>query len=66
MVNQAESDDRGTDTCCVEVRPYPEQKINLPIHAMFLIVYGVHLLENLRLNSLRRRTHMKPLSSWRR
>jgi kynurenine formamidase len=42
----------GTDTCCVEVRPYPEQKINLPIHAMFLIVYGVHLLENLRLEHL--------------
>lgn len=42
----------GTDTCCVEVRPYPEQKINLPIHAMFLIVYGIHLLENLRLERL--------------
>jgi kynurenine formamidase len=42
----------GTDTCCVEVRPYPEEKINLPIHAMFLIVYGVHLLENLRLEHL--------------
>ena len=42
----------GTDTCCVEVRPYPEQKINLPIHAMFLIVYGVHLLENLKLEQL--------------
>ena len=42
----------GTDTCCVEVRPYPEQKINLPIHAMFLIVYGVHLLENLKLDQL--------------
>ena len=42
----------GTDTCCVEARPYPEQKINLPIHAMFLIVYGVHLLENLKLEQL--------------
>ena len=42
----------GTDTCCVEVRPYPEQKMNLPIHAMFLIVNGVYLVENLRLEQL--------------
>ncbi|HLJ24343.1 MAG TPA: cyclase family protein [Candidatus Acidoferrales bacterium] len=42
----------GTDTCCVEVRPYPEQKMNLPIHAMFLIDYGVYLVENLRLEQL--------------
>jgi kynurenine formamidase len=42
----------GTDTCCVEVRPYPEQKMNLPIHAMFLIAYGVYLVENLRLEQL--------------
>lgn len=42
----------GADTCCVEVRPYPEQKMNLPIHAMFLIVYGVYLVENLKLEQL--------------
>jgi kynurenine formamidase len=42
----------GTDTCCVEVRPYPAQKINLPIHAMFLIVNGVYLVENLKLEQL--------------
>ena len=42
----------GTDTCCVEVRPYPGQKINLPIHAMFLIVNGVYLIENLKLDQL--------------
>ncbi|HEX4642704.1 MAG TPA: cyclase family protein [Candidatus Acidoferrales bacterium] len=42
----------GTDTCCVEVRPYPEQKMNLPIHAMFLIAYGVYLVENLKLDQL--------------
>jgi kynurenine formamidase len=34
------------------VRPYPEQKMNLPIHAMFLIVYGVYLVENLKLEQL--------------
>jgi kynurenine formamidase len=42
----------GTDTCCVEVRPYPGQKVNLPIHAMFLIVNGVYLVENLKLERL--------------
>jgi kynurenine formamidase len=42
----------GADNCCVEVRPYPGQKVNLPIHAMFLIVNGVYLLENLRLEEL--------------
>ena len=42
----------GTDTCCVEVRPYPGQKVNLPIHAMFLIVNGVYLVENLKLDQL--------------
>jgi kynurenine formamidase len=42
----------GSDTCCVEVRPYPGQKVNLPIHAMFLIVNGVYLVENLNLERL--------------
>jgi kynurenine formamidase len=41
----------GSDTCCVEVRPYPGQ-MNLPIHAMFLIVNGVYLVENLSLEKL--------------
>lgn len=42
----------GADNCCVEVRPYPGQKVNLPIHAMFLIVNGVYLVENLKLEQL--------------
>ncbi|MGH9679194.1 MAG: cyclase family protein, partial [Candidatus Acidiferrales bacterium] len=42
----------GADNCCVEVRPYPGQKVNLPIHAMFLIVNGVFLVENLNLERL--------------
>jgi kynurenine formamidase len=42
----------GADNCCLEVRPYPEQKMNLPIHAMFIIVNGVHIVENLRLEHL--------------
>jgi kynurenine formamidase len=42
----------GADNCCVEPRPYPEQKMNLPIHAMYLIAYGVYLVENLKLDQL--------------
>jgi kynurenine formamidase len=42
----------GADNCCVEPRPYPGQKVNLPIHAMFLIVNGVYLVENLKLEQL--------------
>jgi kynurenine formamidase len=42
----------GADNCCVEVRPYPGQKVNLPIHAMFIIVNGVYLVENLNLEHL--------------
>jgi kynurenine formamidase len=42
----------GADNCCVEPRPYPEQKVNLPIHAMYLIAYGVYLVENLKLDQL--------------
>jgi kynurenine formamidase len=42
----------GADNCCLEVRPYPEQKVNLPIHAMLLIVNGIHIVENLKLEHL--------------
>ena len=42
----------GADNCCLEVRPYPGQKVNLPIHAMFLIVNGIYIVENLSLEKL--------------
>jgi kynurenine formamidase len=42
----------GADNCCLEVRPYPAQKMNLPIHAMLLIANGVYIVENLRLQEL--------------
>ena len=42
----------GADNCCLEVRPYPGQKVNLPIHAMFIIVYGIHIVENLDLEKM--------------
>jgi hypothetical protein len=40
------------DTAPVEVSPNPDKLISLPIHQMALMVYGVHLLENLKLDEL--------------
>jgi predicted TIM-barrel fold metal-dependent hydrolase/kynurenine formamidase len=42
----------GADNCCLELRPYAEQKMNLPIHAMLIIVNGIHIVENLKLDQL--------------
>ena len=42
----------GADNCCLEVRPYPEQKMFLPIHAMLIIANGIHIVENLKLDEL--------------
>jgi kynurenine formamidase len=42
----------GADTAPVEVSPNPDKLISLPIHQMALVVYGVHLLENLKLDEL--------------
>jgi len=41
----------GADNCCLEVRP-SEARMSLPIHQMFLIQYGVHILENMKLDAL--------------
>jgi kynurenine formamidase len=41
----------GADNCCVEVRP-SVPGTDLPIHSMMVIQYGVHLLENLKLEKL--------------
>jgi kynurenine formamidase len=42
----------GADTAPVEVNPNPDKLISLPLHQMALVVYGVHLLENLKLDEL--------------
>src|ERR1019366_5247400 len=42
----------GADNCCLEVRPHPEQKVNLPIHAMLIVVNGIHIVENLKLEQI--------------
>jgi kynurenine formamidase len=42
----------GADTAPVEVNPNPDPKISLPIHQIMLVVNGIHLLENLKLDEL--------------
>lgn len=42
----------GADNVPVEVVPYPDKDLNLPVHQIFLVVHGVHLLENLKLDEL--------------
>ena len=42
----------GSDNWPVEVAPNPEPKISLPVHQIALVVNGVHLLENLKLDDL--------------
>ena len=42
----------GADTPPVEVNPNPDSQLSLPIHQIMLVVNGIHLLENLKLDEL--------------
>jgi kynurenine formamidase len=42
----------GADNGPVEVSPNPDAQISLPVHQIMLVVYGIHLLENLKLDEL--------------
>jgi kynurenine formamidase len=42
----------GGDTAPVEVSPNPDKLLSLPVHQLALVVHGVHLLENLKLEEL--------------
>ena len=42
----------GADTPPVEVSPNPDPQISLPVHQIMLVVNGIHLLENLKLDDL--------------
>jgi len=42
----------GADNWPVEVAPNPDSQISLPVHQIALVVNGVHLLENLKLDEL--------------
>jgi kynurenine formamidase len=42
----------GADNLSVEVSPNPDPNVSLPIHQIMLVVNGIHLLENLKLDEL--------------
>jgi kynurenine formamidase len=42
----------GSDNASVEVSPNPDPQLSLPIHQIMLVVHGIHLLENLKLDEL--------------
>jgi len=42
----------GSDTAPLEVSPNPDPKLSLPVHQILLVVNGIHILENLKLDEL--------------
>lgn len=42
----------GGDTAPVEISPNPDKQLSLPVHQIALVVHGIHLLENLKLDEL--------------
>jgi kynurenine formamidase len=42
----------GSDNWPVEVAPNPDPQISLPIHQIMLVVNGIHLLENMKLDEM--------------
>ncbi|MEO5583532.1 MAG: cyclase family protein [Saprospiraceae bacterium] len=42
----------GSDNGAVEVNPNPDSKLSLPVHQIMLVVNGIHLLENMKLDEL--------------
>jgi kynurenine formamidase len=42
----------GADTGPVELNPNPDSQLNQPVHQIMLVVNGIHLLENVKLDEL--------------
>lgn len=42
----------GADNFSVEVSPNPDPKLSSPVHQIMLVVNGIHLLENMKLDEL--------------
>ena len=40
------------DNFSVEVSPNPDPNVSLPVHQIMLVVNGIHLLENMKLDEL--------------
>jgi kynurenine formamidase len=48
----------GADNTAIEISPNPDRELAGPVHQIMLVVNGIHLLENLRLDELAaRRAH---------
>ena len=45
----------GADNWPVEVAPNPDRSVSLPMHQIALVMNGVHLLENMKLDQLAQR-----------
>ena len=42
----------GSDNWPVEVSPNPDKDLSLPVHQIFLVINGIHMLENMKLDEL--------------
>jgi len=42
----------GSDNGSVEVNPNPDPNLSLPVHQILLVINGIHILENLKLDEL--------------
>ena len=42
----------GSDNSPVEISPNPDPQISLPVRQIMLVINGIHLLENLKLDEL--------------
>jgi len=42
----------GSDNWSVEVNPSPDPQVSSPVHQLMLVVNGIHLLENMKLDEL--------------
>ena len=42
----------GSDNAGTDVDPNPDPQLSLPVHQIFLVVHGIHILENLKLDEL--------------
>jgi len=40
----------GSDPAPVEISPNPDPQLSLPVHQIMLVVHGIHLLENMKLD----------------
>ena len=54
----------GADNTAVEISPNPDRDLAGPVHQIMLVVNGIHLLENLRLDELAARRPTNSRSSW--